>query len=175
MPPKTKDPKDFKLVGTSVHRLDIPAKVTGTFTYMQDFRVPDMLHGRVVRPPAIGAKLESVDEASISDIPGVVKSFAKATSSALWPKMNGPRSKAAQKLKATWSQWEGLPEKSKLFDYVRATKVAKDEVTGNAGNYCRGHGQRLALRSSARLMILPSIRTVPSVRPARLPNSRMAN
>src|SRR5229473_5630616 len=47
-----KDPKSYKLVGTSVTRLDIPDKVTGRFTYMQDFRVPDMLHGRVVRPPA---------------------------------------------------------------------------------------------------------------------------
>ena len=72
-PATGKDPKDYKIVGKSVPRVDIPDKVTGTFTYMQDFRVPGMLHGRVVRPPAIGAKLESVDEASIKDIAGVVK------------------------------------------------------------------------------------------------------
>ena len=56
--------------GQADWRLDIPGKLTGQFTYMQDFRVPGMLHGRVVRPPAIGAKLESVDESSIKDIPG---------------------------------------------------------------------------------------------------------
>ena len=54
-PPATKDAKAFKIVGTSVPRLDIPDKVTGKFTYVHDFRVPGMLHGRVVRPPAIGA------------------------------------------------------------------------------------------------------------------------
>jgi nicotinate dehydrogenase subunit B len=72
-PPATKDAKAFKIVGTSVPRLDIPDKVTGKFTYMHDFRVSGMLHGRVVRPPAIGAQLQSVDEASIQGIPGVVK------------------------------------------------------------------------------------------------------
>ncbi len=47
-PVKEKDPKDYKLVGNPVARLDIPAKLTGKFTYMQDFRIPGMLHGRVV-------------------------------------------------------------------------------------------------------------------------------
>ena len=56
-PVPTKDPKDFNIVGKPVPRVDIPGKVTGTFTYMQHFRVPSMLHARVVRPPAIGAKL----------------------------------------------------------------------------------------------------------------------
>src|SRR5262249_39851683 len=67
-PLPTKDPKEFKLVGTSVPRVDIPAKVTGTFVYMQDVRMPGMLHGRVVRPPAVGAVLGDVDEGSIGDI-----------------------------------------------------------------------------------------------------------
>ena len=62
---RTKNPADYKIVGKPIARLDIPGKLTGQFTYMQDFRVPGMLHGRVVRPPAIGAKLESVDEFSI--------------------------------------------------------------------------------------------------------------
>ena len=47
---RLKDPKDYTIVGKSVPRLDIPAKVTGRFTYMQDFKVPGMLHARVVRP-----------------------------------------------------------------------------------------------------------------------------
>jgi len=59
-PAVSKDPKDFRFVGKPVPRVDIPDKMTGRFTYMQDFRVPGMLHGRVVRPPAFGAKLESV-------------------------------------------------------------------------------------------------------------------
>jgi nicotinate dehydrogenase subunit B len=122
MPPKTKDPKDFKVVGTSIHRLDIPAKVTGSFTYMQDFRVPDMLHGRVVRPPAIGAKLESVDEASISGIPGIVTIVREGNFLGVVAGNEWAAIKASQQLKATWSKWEGLPEKAKLFDYVAQRK-----------------------------------------------------
>jgi CO/xanthine dehydrogenase Mo-binding subunit len=51
----------YKIVGTSVPRVDIPAKVFGTFTYSQDIKVPGMLHARVVRPPTLDSKLVSVD------------------------------------------------------------------------------------------------------------------
>jgi nicotinate dehydrogenase subunit B len=61
---------DYTIVGKALARADIPPKVTGEFTYMQDFRVPEMLHARVIRPPAIGATLESVDESSVKDVKG---------------------------------------------------------------------------------------------------------
>jgi nicotinate dehydrogenase subunit B len=133
-PPATKDPRDYKIVGKTVSRLDIADKMTGKFTYMHDFSVPGMLHGRVVRPPAIGAKLESVDESSVKKIAGIVKivregNFLGVVASDEWDAI-----KAAQQLKATWSKWEGLPEQDKLFEHVRSSKVAKDEVTGNVGD-----------------------------------------
>ena len=148
-PPKTKDAKDFKLVGAPVPRLDIPAKVTGAFTYMHDFRVPDMLHGRVVRPPAIGAQLESVDEQSVSNIPGIVKVVREGNFLALVAENEWAAIRGAKKLKATWSKWEGLPEKEKLFDYVRATKVAKEEVTGSSGNSAEAMAKEGVKRVSA--------------------------
>jgi hypothetical protein len=133
-PPPTKDAKAYKVVGTSVPRLDIPEKVTGRFTYMHDFRVPGMLHGRVVRPPAIGATLESVDDASVGGIPGVVKVVREANFLGVVAESEWAAIKATQQLKATWSSWQGLPEQSQLFEYVRASKVAKDGVTANVGN-----------------------------------------
>ena len=133
-PPKTKNAKDFKIVGTSVPRVDIPDKVTGKFTYMQDFRVPGMLHGRVIRPPAIGATLQSVDDSSISGIAGVVKPVREGNFLGVVAENEWAAIKAAQQLKATWSSWEGLPAQDKLMEHVRATKVAKDDVTGNVGN-----------------------------------------
>jgi nicotinate dehydrogenase subunit B len=133
-PPATKDAKAYKIVGKPVPRLDIPGKVAAKFTYMHDFRLPGMLHGRVVRPPAIGAKLESVDEASINGIPGIVKVVREGNFLGVVAENEWAAIKAARQLKATWSPWEGLPEQAKLFDYVRATKVAKDDVTGNVGN-----------------------------------------
>ena len=53
-------------------RLDIPAKVTGGAAYVQDMRLPGMVHGRVVRPPRYGSRLDSVDEAAVKAMPGVV-------------------------------------------------------------------------------------------------------
>lgn len=133
-PPPWKDAKAYKHVGTSVARLDIPDKVTGRFTYMHDVRVPGMLHGRVVRPPAIGAELETVDEASIKAIPGMVKVVREGNFLGVVAQSEWSAIRAARELKATWSEWKGLPEQAKLYEYVRATKVAKDEVTGNIGN-----------------------------------------
>ncbi|MGA8699994.1 MAG: molybdopterin cofactor-binding domain-containing protein, partial [Xanthobacteraceae bacterium] len=140
-PVKEKDPKDYKLVGKAVARLDIPDKLTGKFTYMQDFRVPGMLHGRVVRPPAIGAKLESVDESSIKDVPGIVKvvrdgDFLGVVAANEWAAIRG-----ARELKATWSKAETLPDQAKLWDYVRSTKVVKDDVTSNVGNTAEAMGK----------------------------------
>ena len=133
-PAPAKDPKDYKLVGKPVARLDIPDKMTGRFTYMQDFRVAGMLQGRVVRPPAIGAKLENVDETSIKDVAGVVKvvregNFLGVVATNEWDAIRG-----ATALKASWSKSETLPDQSKLWEHVRATKVVQDQVTGNTGD-----------------------------------------
>src|SRR5579863_7709687 len=62
-------PAQYTVVGKPALRPDVPAKCTARHTYVQDFSMPGMLHGRVVRPPTIGAKLVSVDESSIAKIP----------------------------------------------------------------------------------------------------------
>jgi CO/xanthine dehydrogenase Mo-binding subunit len=133
-PVPTKDPKDFALVGKPVQRLDIPDKVTGRFTYMQDFRLPGMLHGRVVRPPAIGATLESVNEDSVKDIPGLLKIVREGNFLGVVATNEWAAIKASHALEARWSNWEGLPDQAKLFDHVRATKIAVEEVTGHVGD-----------------------------------------
>jgi nicotinate dehydrogenase subunit B len=128
-----KKPSEHTIVGQPVPRPDIPGKVTGTHTYMQDFRVPGMAHARVVRPPAIGATLQNVDESSIKHIKGarVVRqeSFVAVVADSEWAAV-----KAAKALKAAWAPWEGLPDASKLWEHVRATKVAKDDIAVNRGD-----------------------------------------
>ncbi len=131
-PPK--DPTNYKIVGKPILREDIPPKMTGEFTYVQDFTLPGMLHGRVVRPPAMGATLQSVDETSIKNIPGVVKVVRQNNFLAVVAESEWGAIQAAQKLKANWSAWAGLPDQSKLWDYVRATKVDKDDVSSNVGD-----------------------------------------
>ena len=140
-PAASKDPKDYKLVGKPVPRVDIPDKVTGRFTYVHDFRVPGMLHGRVVRPPAFGATLENVDETSIKDVAGVVKVVRQGNFLGVVAESEWGAIKAAEKLKASWSKSQTLPDAAKLWDEVRASKVVKDEVTSNVGNSAEAIGQ----------------------------------
>jgi CO/xanthine dehydrogenase Mo-binding subunit len=128
-----KDPSQFKIVGRSIPRVDIPGKVTGQFTYMQDFRLPGMLHGRVVRPPGIGATLQSIDEDSVNDIPGLIRvvrigNFVGVIAETEWGAI-----RASRRLKVNWSSWEGLPDQSVLWEYVRGTKIVKEDVTSDVG------------------------------------------
>jgi nicotinate dehydrogenase subunit B len=129
-----KAPGSYTIVGQPVARLDIPAKVFGQFTYMQDVRVPGMAHGRVVRPPAIGAMLLGVDESSVRGIPGIITvvhegNFLGVVAETEWAAIKG-----ARQLKATWSSWEGLPDQSRLWEYVRSSTVGRDDVTSNVGS-----------------------------------------
>jgi nicotinate dehydrogenase subunit B len=67
-----KKPSDYSLVGKSVNRIDLPGKLTGAPSYLQDMRLPGMVFARTVRPPRYGAKLVSLDEAAARSLPGVV-------------------------------------------------------------------------------------------------------
>jgi CO/xanthine dehydrogenase Mo-binding subunit len=68
-----KDPKDYTIVGKPIARLDIPAKIFGTFTFVQDVKVPGMVHARVIHPAAVGAKLESWNDSACRKIPGYMR------------------------------------------------------------------------------------------------------
>src|SRR5581483_2396757 len=70
---KLKNPHDFIVMGTPMKRVDIPAKVTGGAAYVQDLRLPNMAHGRVVRPPSYAAELLDVDASAVERMPGVLK------------------------------------------------------------------------------------------------------
>jgi CO/xanthine dehydrogenase Mo-binding subunit len=59
------------VVGTSVPRCDIPAKVTGVPSYVHDMELPGMLHGRIARPPSRRARLAALDEAEVRALPGI--------------------------------------------------------------------------------------------------------
>ncbi|WP_024507933.1 molybdopterin cofactor-binding domain-containing protein [Bradyrhizobium sp. ARR65] len=129
-----KPPAEYTLVGKPVRRLDIPGKVHARFTFMQDFDLPGMLHGRVVRPSGFGAELISYDPSSIANIPGIVqvvriKNFLGIVAQSEWSAI-----RAAQQLKVTWSNWQGLPEQSKLWEHVRSTPVVRDDVTSRIGS-----------------------------------------
>jgi CO/xanthine dehydrogenase Mo-binding subunit len=67
-----KKPSEYSIVGKSINRIDLPGKLTGAPSYVQDMRLPGMVFARVVRPPRYGAKLVSLDEAAVRALPGVI-------------------------------------------------------------------------------------------------------
>jgi isoquinoline 1-oxidoreductase beta subunit len=69
--PKLKDPKDWKIIGTSPARFDIPDKTTGKQIYAADVRLPGLLHASVAQVPVFGGKVKSYDEAKIKGMRGV--------------------------------------------------------------------------------------------------------
>jgi isoquinoline 1-oxidoreductase beta subunit len=70
---KLKDPKDWKLVGKGVKRLDTADKVTGKMTYGIDVKLPGMLNAAIKDCPVFGGKLKSFDEAKVMNLKGVNK------------------------------------------------------------------------------------------------------
>jgi nicotinate dehydrogenase subunit B len=129
-----KNPGSYTIVGKSIRRPEIEANVTGKFTYVQDFKMPGMLHGRVIRPPAMGATLLSVDESSVSGIPGLFKIVRQGNFLAVAAETEWAVIRTSQQLKANWSPWAALPDESRLWEQVRATKVAKEDVTSSVGD-----------------------------------------
>jgi CO/xanthine dehydrogenase Mo-binding subunit len=70
-----KDPSTYRHVGKGLPRVDIPAKVTGGVAYVQDLRLPGMLHARVVCPPSYRARLVDAPLGGVGRMPGVVEVF----------------------------------------------------------------------------------------------------
>jgi nicotinate dehydrogenase subunit B len=140
---KAKSPKDYKIVGKSIPRVELPAKVTGEHNYIHDVRVPGMLHGRVVRPPVINTEPESIDESSVRNIPGFVKVVREGKFVGVVAKTEWAAIKAAEALKVTWSKpttkIPGTPEE--LFTYLKNTKPARTNKVVDKGNVTDALGQ----------------------------------
>ena len=131
-----KNPKDYKIVGKSIPRVDLPEKFTGEFVYSQDASVPGMLHGRVVRPATSISAPASIDESSIQSIPGVVKIVREGTFVGVVAETEWAAIQAARTLKVTWSEPTlKMPSgPDEVFDYLKNTKSFKDNVVTNRGN-----------------------------------------
>jgi len=115
---KRRDPRSWKVLGTSVPRVDLPSLVTGQMEFVQNVRVPGMVHGRVVRPPAVGATLVSVDESSVQGMPGVIKVVVRKNFVGVVAEKPWQAIQAAGKLKVTWTP-ASLPRQAEFYDYVR--------------------------------------------------------
>jgi nicotinate dehydrogenase subunit B len=116
---RRKSPGDWRVLGTPVPRVDMTAMATGRFEFVHNVHVPGMLHGVVVRPPAVGASLQGVDESSVRGLPGVVRVVARKDFLGVVAEKPWQASQAATALKATWSSGTGLAAQSELYDGLR--------------------------------------------------------
>jgi len=122
-----KDPSNYRTVGQSSPRVDIPAKATGELVFVHDVRVPGMLHGRVIRPPYAGADhgdfignlLESVDETSIAHIPGIRAVVVIRDFIGVVAEREEFAELAANTLRVNWKPWAGLPDLSNIEQALR--------------------------------------------------------
>ena len=126
-----KPPAAHKIVGQSIARRDIPAKVTGGAAYVQDIRLPGMVHGRVVRPQRLNAKLESFDEAKVKALPGVIAVVRDGSFLGVVAEREEQAIKARTVLaeSARWSGGADLPDFSKLSEFLQ--KMPSKEVIAN--------------------------------------------
>lgn len=119
---KPKPASAYRLIGKSVPRRDIPGKLTGKPSYVQDIRLPDMVYGRVVRPPSYRAALISCDEAGIRRMPGVTAVVCDGSFLAVAAVREEQAIKAAQALRAS-AKWREVPDLPPggpgLFDHLQ--------------------------------------------------------
>jgi nicotinate dehydrogenase subunit B len=129
---KVKDPDAYRVVGKPIARVDVPGKVFGSFDYLQNLRLPHMLHGRVIRPTPIGATLASVDESSLGGLKGVrvVKhdAFLGVVAPDEWTAI-----RAMQQLKVTWSGG-GLAPVTDLAAAVKAVPLVNEKAIVDTGS-----------------------------------------
>lgn len=129
-----KHPDHYKVVGRSVPRNDIAGKVFAQTDFVTDVKVPEMAHGRMIRPPMAGAVPVAVDESSVRDIPGVrvvwEKGFLGLVADREWNAI-----RAADRLKVTWSQSEPpFPDHDGLYDHIRKAPVVTRKVEATKGD-----------------------------------------
>jgi nicotinate dehydrogenase subunit B len=120
-----------RIVGQSIPRYDIPAKVTGGSAFVQDVRLPGMVHGRVVRPPHYGATLESADEAAAEAVPGVIAVVRDGSFLGVVAEREEQAIKARTAL-ADAAKWKGgpeLPDPARIYEHLKSLS-SKDEAIG---------------------------------------------
>jgi nicotinate dehydrogenase subunit B len=113
-------PDRFTQIGHSLPRIDIPAKVSGGASYVQDMRLPGMLHARVIRPPRRGCQLEGIDQSAIESLGGGVRLVRNGSYLAVVADDEWQAIKAMRKgyELARWSQGDALPDSGHIHQLL---------------------------------------------------------
>jgi nicotinate dehydrogenase subunit B len=128
---KPKPHDRLKMVGKPIPRVELPAKVFGTHVYVQNVRIPGMLHGRMVRPPAPDFVVEKVDDAAVKKLPGHVHVVSRHNFVGVVADREEQAIKAARALKVQWKQAIGLPPMKDMPAFTRSTKSDERVLAAN--------------------------------------------
>ena len=136
---KLKDPKDWKIAGKPLKRLDTADKLNGSKVYAIDLKLPGMLNAAIKDCPVFGGKLKSYDESKIAGMPGVkkvvkVKDTAVAVVADTWWRAR----KALEALPIVWDEGPNASQSS-----VTIADMLKEGLTATATNGERQHGDAL--------------------------------
>ena len=128
---KPKPAGAHRIVGLPVERFDIPGKVTGKVAYVQDLRLPGMVHGRVVRPPRYGSTLASLDDGKVRAMAGVLAVVRDGSFLGVIAEREEQAVKARVALAeaAQWTVGPELPDPARIFEHLKGLP-AKVEVIG---------------------------------------------
>ena len=133
---EVKPVQELRVIGQSVPRYDIPAKVDGSVTWAVDVKLPGMVHARNVKPPIAGAQLRGIDESSVADLPGFVKVVSRGNYVAVVCEREEQAIRAARQLKAEWAPpaEAPFPTSEALFDYIRSTEPTSTSASDLTGD-----------------------------------------
>ena len=140
-----KDPKDFRLIGQYVPRLDTPAKTNGTAQFALDVDLPEMATAVIQRPPLFGATVRSIDAAAAKAIPGVIEVVQVPAGVAVVGKSFWAAKQGRDALKIEWDS--GAAEKRSTSELMSAY----EELAKTSGVTARKDGDAdRALGAAAR-------------------------
>ena len=134
--PTLKDLAQFKVSGKPLLRRDARDKVTGKAQYAADLRLPGMLYAKILRPPAHGAKLKSVDPAPAKAVAGI-QVFQEGDFVAVLHELPDVAEQALAKVKAEFDVPPATVDDQTIFDYlVRVAPTPK--VLSQGGDLAQG-------------------------------------
>lgn len=116
-----KPPSTYRVIGQSIPRIDIPGKLDGTFTYVQNVRVPGMWHARMIYPRRLGQVASRVDVSSLGTLRERVQVVHEYAFVAVAAEREWDAIVAARRLDVVWDGGDALPAPDRLDALLRAT------------------------------------------------------
>jgi isoquinoline 1-oxidoreductase len=140
-----KTPDQFVNIGQEVPRVDVPFKVNGSMKFGYDTTVPGMLHGKILRPPSLGATLQSVDYSQAQGMPGV-SVFRDGDFVGVAADRLDHAQSALATINATWNELDSPTTDATIFDLLKSTPdQGQPTGDGDPGSALAQSAQRVSV------------------------------